>query len=144
MSMYGTYFSSEDFSSRKFQDCPQSKQNIKYLLSHLHLSLESPIQVTQLDHSNIPYEYKVNRYGCQFQTADEWSEFLAKMSMSYSISYIKTLPVGEIGLYFIETTFGSNIDADVIQMFVDTHKKNGKALTDEEVIAHLNELLEGL
>ena len=75
--------------------------------------------ITKLNFGTCPGEYQVNRVEYKIGTSDELVDILFNMSLTHSISDISNGMFGNITMSFMETTFGSNIDDDIIQMFVD-------------------------
>lgn len=108
---------------KEFYDTPMSKKFLKYAIEHLSVQdhHKNPILfiITKLNFGTCPGEYQVNRFEYKIGTSDELVDILFNMSLTHSISEISNGMFGNITMSFMETTFGSNIDADIIQMFVD-------------------------
>lgn len=104
---------------KKYQDTPLPKKFIKQLLDKLNSNWSIAILTTKLNFGSCPGEYLVETDNVFFTSDDDLVDFLSTMSLTYSISDISEGVLGTTRLTFIETLFGSNIDPDVIQMFVE-------------------------
>ena len=121
MKATSTYYTMTN--KKEFYDTPMSKKFLKHAIEHLTVQdhQKNPILfiVTKLNFGTCPGEYQVNRFEYKIGTSDELVDILFNMSLTHSISEISNGMFGNITMSFMETTFGSNIDADIIQMFVD-------------------------
>lgn len=112
---------------KEFYDTPMSKKLLKYAIEHLSVQehQKNPILfiITKLNFGSCLGEYQVDRFESNIWSSDELVDLLFNMSLTHSISELSNGVFGgmfgNITMSFIETTFGSNIDADIIQMFVN-------------------------